>query len=285
MDKRAKITILVGLGVFLMGIVGMIIGAAGIGGVEEEWNNFALEDVTNGTVTIEDTDGIGDVGVTFWVKGEYLDDDENGLWDVCEQVGIRVIEKPAVSETWATGASEFDGDFYSEVLYDFDKEGTSSCESDYRNKNNEREANGLVKIGRACYGCLAGDFTFESNEAVWVTYDDVLGEEIAEEVGLIVLGFLGGSGALCCGVVVMLIGVILIFTLNDDAPVQMQVAADGSYVMNSATGNTVGVGINQSIPQVSTTPSVITEEMTRAEPYQFPSTDESVETEEKTIAE
>ena len=284
MDKRAKITILVGLGVFLIGIVGMIVGAAGIGGVEEEWNNFALEDVTNGTVTIEDNDGIGDVGVTFWVKGEYLDDDENGLWDVCEQVGIRVIEKPTVSETWATGASEFNGDFYSEVLYDFDKEGTSSCESDYRNKNNEREANGLVKIGRACYGCLAGDFTFESNETVWVTYDDALGEEIAEEVGLIVLGFLGGSGALCCGVVVMLIGVILIFTLNDDAPVQMQVAADGSYVMNPGSGNTVGVGINQSIPQVST-PSVITEEMTKAEPYQFPSTDESVETEEKSIAE
>ena len=285
MDKRAKITIFIGLGILLMGVVGMIIGAAGIGGVEEEWNNFALEDVTNGTVTIEDNDGIGDVGLTFWVKGEYLDDDENGLWDVCEQVGIRVIEKPTVSETWATGASEFNGDFYSEVLYDFDKEGTSSCESDYRNKNNEREANGLVKIGRACYGCLAGDFTFESNETVWVTYDDALGEEIAGEVGLIVLGFLGGSGALCCGVVVMLIGVILIFTLNDDAPVQMQVAADGSYVMNPATENTVGVGINQSIPQVSMTPSVITEEMTRAEPYQFPSTDESVETEEKSIAE
>ena len=284
MDKRAKITIFIGLGILLMGVVGMIIGAAGIGGVEEEWNNFALEDVTNGTVTIEDNDGIGDVGLTFWVKGEYLDDDENGLWDVCEQVGIRVIEKPTVSETWATGASEFNGDFYSEVLYDFDKEGTSSCESDYRNKNNEREANGLVKIGRACYGCLAGDFTFESNETVWVTYDDALGEEIAEEVGLIVLGFLGGSGALCCGVVVMLIGVILIFTLNDDAPVQMQVAADGSYVMNPGSGNTVGVGINQSIPQVST-PSVVTEEMTKAEPYQFPSTDESVETEEKTIAE
>ncbi|MCH2644880.1 MAG: hypothetical protein MKZ54_06230 [Candidatus Poseidoniaceae archaeon] len=284
MDKRAKITIFIGLGIFLMGVVGMIIGAAGIGGVEEEWNNFALEDVTNGTVTIEDNDGIGDVGVTFWVKGEYVDDAENGLWEVCEQVGIRVTEKPEVTEPWATGAYEIEGECYSEVLYDLDKEGTSSCESDYRNKNNEREANGLVKIGRACYGCLAGDFTFESNGSVWVTYDDAIGEEIAGEVGLIVLGFFGGSGALCCGVVVMLIGLILIFTLNDDAPVQMHVGADGSYVLNPTSENTVGVGINQSIPQVST-PSVITEEMTKAEPYQFPSTDESVETEEKTIAE
>ena len=83
MDKRAKITIFVGLGIFLVGILGLIIGAAGIGGVEEEWNNFALEDVMNGTVTIEDKDGIGDLGLTFWVKGEYVDEDENGLWDVC----------------------------------------------------------------------------------------------------------------------------------------------------------------------------------------------------------
>ena len=281
MDKRAKITIFVGLGIFLVGVLGLIIGAAGIGGVEEEWNNFALEDVMNGTVTIEDKDGIGDLGLTFWVKGEYVDEDENGLWDVCEQVGIRVIEKPKVTETWATGASESDGDFYSEVLYDFDKEGTSSCESDYRNKNNEREANGLVKIGRACYGCLAGDFSFESNGTVWVTYDDALGEEIAEEVGMIVVGFLGGSGALCCGIVVILIGVILIFTLKDDAPVEMSVNADGTFSMDSTPETTVGVGLSQSVSQI-TTSSVITEEMTRAEPYQFPSNDSSLETEEKT---
>ncbi len=31
MDKRAKITIFIGLGILLMGVVGMIIGAAGIG--------------------------------------------------------------------------------------------------------------------------------------------------------------------------------------------------------------------------------------------------------------
>ena len=280
MDKRAKITIFVGLGIFLVGILGLIIGAAGIGGVEEEWNNFALEDVMNGTVTIEDKDGIGDLGLTFWVKGEYVDEDENGLWDVCEQVGIRVIEKPKVTETWATGASESDGDFYSEVLYDFDKEGTSSCESDYRNKNNEREANGLVKIGRACYGCLAGDFSFESNGTVWVTYDDALGEEIAEEVGMIVVGFLGGSGALCCGIVVILIGVILIFTLKDDAPVEMSVNADGTFSMDSTPETTVGVGLSQSVSQI-TTSSVITEEMTRAEPYQFPSTESAPENDKK----
>ena len=280
MDKRAKITIFIGAGLFLLGIVGMIVGAAGIGGIEEEWNNFALEDVSNGTITIQDNDGQGDVGVTFWVKGEYSDADQNGIWDVCEAVGITVTEKPSVTETWAKGASEFNGDFYNEVIYDFDKQQTSSCEADNLNKNYERDEKGLVKIGRACFGCTAGEFSFESNATVWVTYDDALGEEIAEEIGMTIIGFLGGFGGLCCGVVIMLIGIILVFTLKDDAPVEMMVNSDGLYTMNSAPENTVGVGVSQSIAQVTTT-SVVTEEMTKAEPYQFPSTDSPSEHEEK----
>lgn len=281
MDKRAKITIFIGLGVFLLGIIGMIVGAAGLGGIEEEWGNFALEDATNGTITIVDNDGMGDVGLTFWVKGEYVDEDGNGIWDVCDVIEITVTEKPDITETWAKGASEYQGDFYYEAIHDFDKEGTSSCESDVRNQNFEREEQDLVKIGRACFGCTAGDITFESNRSVWVTYDDALGEEIAEEIGMVVLGFLGGSGALCCGIVIMVVGMILIFTLKEDAPVEMMVKSDGTYVMNTIPEHTVGVGINQSVTQAFGS-ETITEEMTKAEPYQFPSTESTPEIEEKT---
>ena len=149
-----------------------------------------------------------------------------------------------------------------------------------KNRNFDRLDQGYVKIGRACFGCTPGDFSFESNANVSVTYDDILLEELGEDIGLIALGFLGGSGALCCGVIVMLVGVILIFTLKDDAPVQMMVGADGSYMMASAPPNAVGVGVSQNIAQV-TTSSVVTEEMTKAEPYEFPSTESSVEDEQK----
>ena len=107
-----------------------------------------------------------------------------------------------------------------------------------------------------------------------MTYDDALGEEIAEETGMVVLGFLGGSGALCCGIVIMVVGMILIFTLKEDAPVEMMVKSDGTYVMNTIPEHTVGVGINQSVTQAFGS-ETITEEMTKAEPYQFPSTDSS----------
>lgn len=274
MDKRALVTILVGLGIFIVGIIGFVIGGFGVAGIEESVE-FTLEDVDNGTIYIKDSDGVGDIGVTFWVKGKYLDQDRNGIWDVCETVTVTVTETPEISD-WGA----YDGEFYNEVVFNYDGLETSDCKSDSVNQNLERSEQGYVKIGRACYGCMAGDFSFESNENVSVTYDDVLIEEIGEDIGLIAIGFLGGSGALCCGIIVMLVGVILIFTLKDDAPVAMMVGPDGSYSMASTPPNAVGVGVNQTIAQV-TTSSVVTEEMTQAEPYQFPSTNLSPETEEK----
>ena len=274
MDKRATITILVGLGIFAVGIIGFVIGGFGIAGIEES-TEFTLEEVTNGTIDIVDRDDFGDLGVTFWVQGKYLDDDDNGIWDICETVTITVTETPDVAD-WGA----YDGGFYNEVVFDYDGQETSDCSSDPLNKNLDRSEQGYVKIGRACYGCFAGDFSFESNANVSVTYDDILIEEVGEDIGLIAVGFLGGSGALCCGIIVMLIGVILIFTLKDDAPVEMSVNADGTFSMASTPENTVGIGVSQSVSQITTSP-VITEEMTRAEPYQFPSTESAPEIEEK----
>ncbi len=280
MDKRATITILVGLGIFAVGIIGFVIGGFGIAGIEES-TEFTLEEVSNGSIDIVDRDGFGELGVTFWVKGEYLDDDRNEIWDVCETVDITVTASPEISENWDNDAQARAGGFYSEVVFDYDGLESSDCSTNPLNKNLDRSEQGYVKIGRACHGCLAGEFTFESDVNVSVTYDDILLEELGEDIGLIALGFLGGSGALCCGVVVMLIGLVLVFTLKDDAPVEMSVNADGTFRMDSTPSNTVGVGVNQSVSQIATS-SVITEEMTRAEPYQFPSTESTPESEEKT---
>ena len=271
MDKRATITILVGLGIFFVGIIGFVIGGFGVAGLEES-TDFALEEVDNGTIYLKDSDGQGELGVTFWVKGKYLDTNDNGIWDVCDNVTITVTENPGISD-W--GAN--DGEFYNEVIANYDGQETSDCNADMRNKNLERAEQGYVKIGRACFGCFAGDFSFESNVNVSVTYDDVLLEEVGEDIGMIAIGFLGGTGAVCCGVIVMFIGVILIFTLKDDAPVQMMVGADGSYMMASAPPNAVGVGVSQNIAQVTASTPIITQAETQAEPFEFPATSDASE--------
>ena len=271
MDKRATITILVGLGIFVVGIIGFVIGGFGVAGIEES-TKFTLEEVDNGTIYLKDSDGQGELGVTFWVKGEYIDADDSGIWDVCEVVSITVTEAPEISD-WGA----HNGDFYYEVVSNYDGQKASDCNADMRNKNLERSEEGYVKIGRACFGCFAGDFSFESNMNVSVTYDDVLIEEVGEDIGMIALGFLGGSGAVCCGVIIMFIGVILIFTLKDDAPVQMMVGADGSYMMASAPPNAVGVGVSQNIGQVTASTPIITQAETQAEPFEFPAIGDAVE--------
>ena len=271
MDKRATITILVGLGIFVVGVIGFVIGGFGVASLEES-TEFTLEEVDKGTIYLKDSDGQGELGVTFWVKGKYLDTDDSGIWDVCETVNITVTENPEISD-WGA----FDGDFYYEVVSNYDGQETSDCNADMRNKNLERSEEGYVKIGRACFGCFAGDFSFESNVNVSVTYDDVLLEEVGEDIGMIAIGFLGGSGAVCCGVIIMFIGVILIFTLKDDAPVQMMVGADGSYMMASAPPNAVGVGVSQNIAQVTASTPIITEAETQAEPFEFPATGDAAE--------
>ena len=156
MDKRATITILVGLGIFVVGIIGFVIGGFGIAGIEES-TEFTLEEVTNGTIYIEDRDGFGELGVTFWVQGKYLDDDGNGIWDVCESITITVTEHPEIDGSWGNRAVALDGDFYSEVLFDYDGLESSDCTADLKNRNYDRIDQGYVKVGRACYGCTPGE--------------------------------------------------------------------------------------------------------------------------------
>ena len=158
---------------------------------------------------IEDVDGMGDSGVTFWVKGVYEDKDEDGTWDVCQNTNVTITESPDVNNSWEW-AEILDGNFYNEV------QANQGCDSNDKNTNNDREGKGLAKIGRACWGCYAGNVSFESNQSVWVTYDEKVGEELGEDIGIMILGFLGGFGSICCGIVLLIIGGILAFTMKDN---------------------------------------------------------------------
>ena len=62
---------------------------------------------------IEDLDGKGDVGLTFWVKGVYEDKDGDGTWDVCQNTRVTITESPEVNNSWEW-AELLDGNFYNE---------------------------------------------------------------------------------------------------------------------------------------------------------------------------
>ena len=111
-----------------------------------------------------------------------------------------------------------------------------------------------------------GEFSFESNQSVYVVSDDDI-EAIGTPIAIAALGVLTGFGSLCCGILLILVGIILVFTLKDEAVQPMVMNQDGQFVIQQNTASTTQV------TQVVTDETVI-------EPYSFPSTGDG-ETESK----
>ena len=210
--------VFLGLGVLLL-LFGIVVSGSGIGSVKDAANSvdlgdFAIENSNSGTVNVTDEDGKGDLGFTFWIKGEYLDEDGDGEWDHCAATNITILSHPEISddEFWGE-ARELNGSFYYEA-----NDSYRGCEADEGNKNLDREGEGLIKVGRACLACYAGPMEFESNAEVSVTNDDyLLGmfiEGFLEGAGGI-MGIVGGVGLSGCGFCFLFLGGLLAFVVPD----------------------------------------------------------------------
>ena len=221
MHTGAKVAFILGGILLVAGGLFAIRGIAGLSELEGE-DTFTLVKVTNGTVTIDDEDGKGDVGITFFVEGKYEDNNLNRIWDHCETTNVTIISAPETNSDWDENRS---GDFFYEVNYEADFEG---CEAHGDNKNFDRDSLGLIRLGHACLACYAGNISFESDNEVWVQYDDPL-------IGEIGAGFLQFGAGLCtvfCSLVVLVVGVIVLVSVTDsveDMPVMIN--ADGNMVV------------------------------------------------------
>jgi hypothetical protein len=236
MHTAAKVLLILGTIATVLGVIGFALGADKIDDLEESANQFELKDVTEGTIMIDDEDGQGELGLTFWVKGVYEDLDGNGYWDACNNTKVEVIENPEIIESnWSTGASELDGKFYNEVVANYSGSDESDCAVNDNNMDLSKNGDGLVKIGRACFGCTDGNFSFTSNQSVWVTYDDKILADVFEDGVAVLLGMGGGFLGICCGVLLLIIGGILALTLNDNKQ-QVMYAPPANNVMMANDG-------------------------------------------------
>nr|AIF19103.1 hypothetical protein [uncultured marine group II/III euryarchaeote KM3_85_D06] len=215
--------LVLGLLMLVIGVV-MTVGGVGKGAgdlAELADYEFSVENATSGTIEIVDNDGEGDFGVSFWVKGEYVDEDENGIWDVCDDTNITITQHPEVNTKFdEEGKNNTLGEFYYEVLDGFD-----GCEAEQLNKEDILYSEGFVKVGRACLGCYAGTLEFESNVTVYVSYDDPWLEQLGEGLLALLGGTIGGSACCCCGGVIAIIGLILGIALK--SPEQQMAMAPG----------------------------------------------------------
>ena len=199
-----------GLGAVIVILCGILF-AFGVIDVSEKAGdvNYVISGQTGGDVQVYDDDNFGDWGFTIFVEGTYEDVDGNGVWDICDSVNITaihdgmVMENYGTNESYAVNASDEDR-FYFEV-----DSGNSEC---IVGSGETRTVDGkdLVKIGRACWGCMSGTLTIESSEPIWVVNDD---EEIAELIG----GMFAAMSSAClfpCGCCILIVGIIMGFTMN-----------------------------------------------------------------------
>ena len=220
MHAVAKITLGVGAVILLAGILMTVLAGSAFVAA----GSWVAEASEGGKLDVLDEDGKGDIGFSFYVEGEYTDDDGDGVWDHCAGLEITVIQKPAVAD-WD---QEEEGEFFfqaSESPESLEQPRRMTCDVE---DGKAEGRDGMVRVGSACLACYRGTFEFESNQPVWVVNDD---EVLGEIIGGIFAG-IGASSCLCCGVVTLVLGGILALTMEEEAvPTALQYDSEGRVVM------------------------------------------------------
>ena len=214
-----------GIGLVLF-LIGGVMAAWGYATVEDageslEENEWALEEVTSGTIEIVDDDGEGEIGFSIFIEGTYTDDDGDGDWDHCDSYD----QSSSQTDFTTTHTDDSSNSF----IY--------ACNSEW-NYEDTREEGGktLVRIGDSAFGYENGTATVSCATTCWVQYDDKVWDGALEDVGE-ALGGLGSMlGSTCFfagGCCLLLLGLILGLTINDKTQ---------TVIVQGGGGGMVGMG-------------------------------------------
>ena len=172
------------------GITLLIIGSISAGTLHHE-------ETSSARLWITDADGMGDQGFIIFIEAVPGDFDNDGIHDYCEIATVNATHSGLwMSDPWTSRAKQNDADqtrqvFELEIAHD-----GSGCDA----KVWPEQIHGLVKLGRACYGCMAGytDISASRNDAsypipIWIQD----GEKVVEAIGLTIAGsIMSGIGSL-----------------------------------------------------------------------------------------
>ena len=172
------------------GVVLLIIGAISA-------ETLHHEETAPARLWITDTDGMGDQGFIIFIEAPPGDFDNNGIHDYCEFLTVNATHSGLwMSDPWTSQSKQNDADptrqvFEVEIAHD-----GSGCDANVW----PEQKGDLVKLGRACYGCMAG-YTDISASIGNISYQLPMwiqdGEKVVEARGLMLAGsIMSGIGSL-----------------------------------------------------------------------------------------
>ena len=156
--------------------------------------------MTSATLDIEDGDEQGDLGWTIYVEGSAVDFNSNGIFDHCENIIVNATHSGSwMSDPWSGYQKVNAPDETRQVFYLETAHEGSGCNSNDWSGVESRYHDGrdLIKIGRACHGCMAGTTTITAQNSdggevvMWIQ-----NEEKKEVLGMLIPGaiFMGIGG-------------------------------------------------------------------------------------------
>ena len=179
--RWTKVAVVFAVLLLIPGAALNIIGAISLGTLHHE-------ETSSARLSITDTDGMGDQGFIIFIEAVPGDFDNNGIHDYCENVIVNATHSGLwMSEPWTSQAKQNDADqtrqvFELEIAHD-----GSGCDANVW----PPQKGNLVKLGRACYGCMAGytDISASRNDnstpiPMWIQD----GEKVGEASGLTIAG-------------------------------------------------------------------------------------------------
>ena len=207
MHVVAKLTLGVGVGMLVLGILLGGLGARGVGSATD-WS-VEEEAVWSGSSGVHDHTDARDGVLYIFVSDEVR----------CDEFTLNV--------------SVIEGDSDQKAGYTADE-----CTEDGKlPKGYEDDPAGWLHMGAVRGLESGGSYEFVSEDYLIAVPEGVIIELIESVLGGI-FGALGGGSCACCGLLILLLGLILAFTMKEEVPTSYKVDAEGKIILDhSGTGD------------------------------------------------
>ena len=205
MHPLANLTLATGVTVLLLSAVLIVTGAELPIGESSDSDDSATTFTFqgfSGNLSFNDSGGPANLGWAVFVFGDYVDIDEDGMWDSCSNLEIFV---------WAEGTEKpADINHQNNTFHPLCKAGFERI---------ELVDQSLVYAGQVCHHpvndslskCSSGNYSIESNTVVMLAeeHEDVPEPFLSSLIELAIRGLRTGYSSMCCSLLILVLGAVL----------------------------------------------------------------------------